>query len=58
MNKITDAGLIMASIILACGVMFAFGKDLTAWTFLILGGYFFYKYLQANYSDSDDNTED
>lgn len=58
MNKLTDAGLIVASVILSCGIMFAFGKDLIAWTFLIIGGYFFYKYLQANYSDSEEDTEE
>ena len=47
MNNLTDAGIIIASFIIGCSLMFAAGKDLTAWTFVMLGGYFFYRTVTA-----------
>jgi hypothetical protein len=59
MSKITDTGLISAACILAAGMMFANSKDLTAWLFVLAGGYVYVKaWFESRNADKEDDDED
>lgn len=42
MKSLSNAGLIIAALILSAGLMFMNSKDSTAWMFMIVAGYLFY----------------
>lgn len=60
MNKVTNVGLIIATIILAAGLMFAAGKDAPAWLFTFISGIIIFKtgVMREAEDDDDDDDED
>lgn len=51
MKKITDIGIIIASLIISAGIMFASDKELTAWLFVFLGVICFIKFIKIELDD-------
>lgn len=46
MKRVTDIGIIIASLILSAGFMFAFDKELTAWLFVLFAVLGFFKFVK------------
>ena len=59
MNKVTNVGLIIATIILAAGLMFAAGKDAPAWLFTFIACIIIFKTdVMREVEDGDEDDED